>query len=213
MQDKREFEKEIESIDNSKEKIPENKYFENIWNSIEYRAPVGQKYYLRLFFSLLFFLAFITFFFFYYSDFISSVLILKKLQKENSKFVTIQNNKKHLFKKNKIIRYSNLTIQNEIESNYRIDKNTNVYNIFLEQGNIKLNSGIISDKITVNIYCPDITLTINKGSVDIFCYDNIIRIIPIKGIVEYSLKTLQKKGKIITGESLFLLNRDKIIIN
>ncbi len=212
MINEKDFEKEIAELSNIQgDLVPRDKYFEKIWDTIEYKSPVGQRYYLRFFFSVFFILFFIGFFFLYYSDFLSTVITLEKIQRENKKFIPVIKNKElaAFYKKDEIKSLKGLVIKSISNSKYEVSKTTdNSYKVDLLSGHIQLNNKEYGKENKTTIVCPDISI-ITNGICDIFYYDNIIRIIPIEGKTQYTFETKQKELK--TGEYLFILDRKKII--
>jgi hypothetical protein len=183
----KDIEQKIEqAFQTSGEQVPEDRYFNKIWNTIEVRAPVGEKYYLRSIFSMiLVFIVFVVFIIFY-TDFLSSVLTLKEIRKENLKSYNID-----------IPRATALPPAAEIE----ISKGIRVSalkdsNILFKTEDKKLltveldffNGHAIVDKspddrvLIVNL--PGAKVKMNQGQCNIFCYDGMIRIIALSYSVE-----------------------------
>jgi len=215
MSEEKDFEKKIEDLKNSKEElVPKGNYFDKIWNTIEYKSPVGHRYYLRFVFSAIFVMFFIVFFFIYYSDFLSTVLTLEKIQKENLRFVPVikyysqQDNRSNMIDKTEVI--EGLKIESIIKSKYKISKSSGKINIQLFTGHIRIDNKALLKSNRADVICPDISITLINGVCDVFFYDNIIRIIPIDGVIMYKFKSKKKELKV--GNSLFLLDRKKILL-
>lgn len=63
--------------------IPDEDYFKKIWNDIEYKSPIGEKYYLRYVFISLIFLLFMAGIIVFFLEFNKNISLLNTLIKRN----------------------------------------------------------------------------------------------------------------------------------
>ncbi len=195
------------------EKVPRDPYFNRIWDSIEYRSPVGKRYYLRFFFIVCFILFFIAFFFLFYTDFLSKILALEKIQQKNSRIVPID--RSPLFKNQNrgeiLKKFEGLEIKNLCQSNYEVRRSSDqLWQIDFYSGHIQIHN-LSEQNRQIHVKCPDIQVHIVEGRCDIFNYDNIIRITAIEGTMSYQFRG--QDLPLQTGQPVYLLNRDQIVLN
>lgn len=165
--------------------LPEDKYFRKIWNSIEIKAPVGEKYYLRTFFMIFLFLVFFVIFVLFYTDFLSSVVTLKDIHKENAGYfstspslVTTPFDSRTLEKEIQMAGIVTVIAREESKIYLKSQDDQGVVLDFL-QGHAILRK--TADKRRLIIRLPEVVLHMNEsGSLcNIYCYDGIVRIIPL----------------------------------
>jgi hypothetical protein len=196
------------------ENLPEEKYFKKIWDAIESRAPVGEKYYMRSIFALFFFLLLMVIFVLFYTDFLASVVSLKEIRRENAKFFTT--NAAVLtspFANGRSFRDFEITPGITLTS---IEKSK----IFLEaEGDRSVLLSFYSGHLLVNkedngrileIRLPDVRLSILQGRCNIFCYDGMIRIIPLTHPVKVEYREIHQE--ITPGFTFFWLNGKVFIL-
>ncbi|MCP4153004.1 MAG: hypothetical protein GY757_35050 [bacterium] len=188
----------------------EDKYFKNIWSSIECKAPVGEKYYLRSFFSMLFVFLFFVIFIFFYSEFLTSVLLLKEIRSENLK--TYTSTTSPVIPRSSTIKPSiSLDITNGIKisavehSKIALPKEE-PDNVFVEldffSGHMIVGN---TGKRILKVNLPDIALELAHGKCNLFCYDNIVRITPLSQPVEVEYNG--KRETLVPGTTFYLLDK------
>jgi len=205
---------EIREAFHKGESLPEDKYFKKIWNSIECKAPVGEKYYLRSFFLIFFFLAVIVFFVLFYTEFFATVVTLREIRKENAKFFktfpsTLLSPTQGIksFKTEEIAK--GIIVTSKEDSRIVVESNTpEAFTLGVYQGHFIVEKK--DDSRALIILLPDLSLTILQGRCNIFCYDDIIRIIPLTHPLEIEHKN--KKNEILPGSMLYLLDKTKMVI-
>lgn len=213
MEEEKEIEKTIEHVfQKAGGHLPRDTYFKKIWHSIEWKAPVGEKYYLRSFLSILLVFVLLSVFIFFYSDFLSSVLTLRDIRKENLK----RRNAASLLTS----RPAELKPKEEVEVATGIQLSAAADSRFLfktENGQPVLdfyNGHALVDKSTEDnnliIRLPDLTIEIRHGRCNIFCYDNMIRIIPLFHPVEIEYNG--KKESLEPGKTFYLLDKKKVTL-
>jgi hypothetical protein len=178
---------------------------------------VGEKYYLRSFFVLLFFAAAVVIFILFYTDFMSSMLTLKEIRKENAAFFTTSTSvlassagTEKSFTAFEISRGIFLTSREKTKILVnKEDDETVVLEFF--------NGHLVVDKReagrTLIIHMPEVTLHMAPGKTlqcNVFCYDGIIRVIPVSHPVQVEYK--DKKQTVMPGSIFYLLNKEEIII-
>ncbi len=202
------------AFENTNATLPEDKYFNKIWNSIETRAPIGEKYYLRSFFSVFFFLLFFVLFILFYMEFLSTVLTLKDIRQQNTPVFPSVAPSLHPFytltgKEYKQVKMAGGIIVSSMEKSLFQVKTESTDTIQWDffSGHIIVEKSD-SHKILI-IHLPDMTLSLRLGRFNLFCYDNIIRIIPLAHplIVEINREKLSIKP----GETFYLLNKKAVI--
>ncbi len=164
---------------------PRDKYFDKIWTTIETRAPVGEKYYLRSFFIILFGILFVVVFVLFYSDFLSSMVTLKEIRKENAAFftgtppatagrITIPGGIR-----NKVIT-AGVQLDAIEGTDFRVDSHDpKITDVHIFSGHAVVRKHNDSKPLTVEL--PDINIFMNQpgSQCNIFCYDGMIRIVPL----------------------------------
>lgn len=187
---------------------PRDKYFDKIWTTIETKAPVGEKYYLRSFFVILFGLMFVVVFVLFYSDFLSSMVTLKEIRKENAAFFTTTappfagrvTAAKGV--KNMVIT-AGVHLDAIEGTDVRVDSRepeTTIVNFFSGHAVVRKRSD--TRKLTIKL--PDAVLIMEQpGSrCNIFCYDGMIRIVPLDFPVQV---TFNNKTETVNPGSNFYL--------
>jgi hypothetical protein len=205
-----------QAFESGEESLPNDTYFQKIWTSIENRAPVGEKYYLRSFLTIFFIILFVAVFILFYTDFLSSVLTLKEIRKENTaKSSRVSAPIPSAYS------WSGSTTTHQSSPAPGIDiqwlENTAFQVIKKRPDKVELKfllgHGVISAKANENrsviVNLPDLVLRFNEGRVNIFCYDNIIRIIPLSHriFITSNGKTLPLEP----GQTFYLLDKKTII--
>lgn len=208
MTNEKDLEKKLEhAFQKSGVQLPEDKYFKKIWDTIEVKAPVGEKYYLRFIFSMLLVFFFLVIFIFFYTDFLSSVLTLKEIRSENLKAYNTAGSQ-----------VSTVTTLGpaaamEIAKGIRVSavrdskillntEDTQMVVLDFFYGHVKVEK--ISKDATLIINMPDVTLKMTQGRCNLFCYDNIVRIIPLSFPVEIEFNG--KKQTVPPGDTFYLLD-------
>ncbi len=217
MNENKELDKTLEhAFEQAGEAPPEDRYFEKIWNSIEVKAPVGEKYYLRFAFSILFFMLFCMVFVFFYSEFLSSVLTLKEIRKENALFFSssVMPLVPRVHTPEAVLK-SPLPIADDILVE-EID-NAKVRVLTREAQTIELEflSGHAIIKKHdgphhLTILLPDVRVNIKRGNCNIYCYDGMVRIIPLNLPIE--VETPSGRETVPLGKIFYLLNKKPLII-
>ncbi|MCP5050037.1 MAG: hypothetical protein GY940_22920 [bacterium] len=193
-------------FENKTEALPEDKYFKKIWDSIETKAPVGEKYYLRSVFSVLLFLLFFVVFFLFYTDFLASVLTLKEIRRENiNEMSSAPVGREGDFKNSepaKGIRINStqkslIRLKREERSRVELD-------FFKGHAVIEMRTAAR----TLIIHLPDVKLVMEEGKCNIFCYDGIVRVIPLSHSV--TVETNGKKQTVESGETFYLLDKNVV---
>lgn len=164
--------------------VPEDRYFKKIWNSIETRAPVGEKYYLRWIFSAFFIILFLGVVGLFYSDFLSSVLTLKEIRQENAAYFNgvppMQDYQRQELAPGLVVtsmEKTSLQLSEGEQGHMGLD---------FFRGHILIEKSAEGTPLLIGL--PDLKLTLHRGKLNLFCYDGIIRIIPIGEPVELELK-------------------------
>jgi hypothetical protein len=195
---------------------PDDKYFTKIWNTIECKAPVGEKYYLRSLFAIFFFLLSVVVLALFYSDFLSSVLTLKEIRKDNAAFFStdappldthIGSGK--YYNDLEIAPGVSITARDKASLRLESEDPGNIV-MSVTGGHIVVQMSNRQKSLVIRM--PDLSLTLKPGNnrCNIFCYDGIIRIIPITAPVDVLHKS--KSHRIEAGKIFFLLNRQQLII-
>lgn len=179
---------------------PDDPYFKKIWDSIEFKAPIGEKYYLRTLFITVIFLGIFILLTLFYSDFLSSVLTLNEIHKENARNFRV--GLPDVPQGKEISQWDGIRVITFIESKISQVKEPDgsvVLDFF--KGHILLDKTI--ENRTLVISMPGITLTIGKGKnrLNLFCYDGMIRIIPI--LDKVNVKWKNGKEEILPGKTFF----------
>ncbi|MCP5105226.1 MAG: hypothetical protein GY950_17690 [bacterium] len=159
--------------------LPEDKYFKKIWDSIETRAPVCEKYYMRPFFSVLLVFLFFVVFLLLFTDFLSTlanVLTLKEIRRENEPAVQSAGSTGleiskgiHIIS----IKPSKISLNRETAEQVVLD---------FSSGHILIKKASSAKLLIINL--PGMALRIRQGECTISCYDNIVRIISLTHPVE-----------------------------
>lgn len=210
MEEEKELEKKIkDAFQKTTKYLPEDRYFKKIWHSIECRAPVGEKYYLRSFFSMFFIFLLFVIFILFYTDFLSSVLTLKNIRKENLKFYStsypmLNSRTKDLKPAVKFEVSNGIQISAVKDSRIQMIK-LDLHTVELDffSGHVIVNKATPDKSLIINL--PDMKLKIIQGRCNLFCYDNIIRIISLSHTIEIEYNG--KKQKVEPGFSFYLLDR------
>ncbi len=157
---------------------PGDKYFKKIWDSIESRAPVGERYYLRSFFTIFFLMLLIVVFILFYSDFLSSIVTLREIQKENIRNSRFTVPIPSITGDMEIVKGVLLTSMLESHIQVKTENNETVELDFYS-GHIIVDKRI-ENKVLI-LHMPDIKVVMKRGTgkCNIFCYDGIVRIIPL----------------------------------
>lgn len=208
MTNEKDLEKKLEqAFQETGVKLPEDKYFRKIWDTIEIKAPVGEKYYLRFIFSILLVFLFLVIFIFFYTDFLSSVLTLKEIRNENLKAYNIAAPRMTTLRPAaameiaKGIHVSAVSVARESKVLLnKEDAQTVVLDFFY--GHVMVDK-ISKDKSLI-IAMPDVTLKMPQGRCNLFCYDNIIRVIPLSFPVEVEFNGT--KRTVTPGNTFYLLD-------
>jgi hypothetical protein len=215
--DKKELEDTFQqAFESGEETLPGDKYFQKIWTSIESRAPVGEKYYLRSFLSIFFILLFFTVFILFYTDFLSSVLTLKEVRKENTAFSSpVHTSALSPYSWTDAKEYKQkevapgITIQSLEKTSIRLLKVTP------QQVELEFLTGhavVVTKPNDINrnviIYLPDLTMAFKEGRFNIFCYDSIIRIIPLTHPASATRGDITQQLE--PGETFYLLDKKTI---
>lgn len=179
---------------------PDDPYFKKIWDSIEFKAPIGEKYYLRTLFITVIFLGIFILLTLFYSDFLSSVLTLREIHMENARNFRVQ--LPDVPRGKEISKWDGIVVTTFIESKISLVKETDgsvVLDFF--KGHILLDKTI--ETRTLEISMPGIKLFIGKGKnrLNLFCYDGMIRIIPIFDKINVEWKN--GKEVILPGKTFF----------
>jgi len=213
---KQNFDKTIENAFAQEAEEPGDKYFKKIWDSIESRAPVGERYYLRYIFSALLFLLFITVFLLFYTDFLSSVLILKEIRHSNNNYYNtgassltppIHAPTPGTFA-GKTVAQGVKVIARE-KSSYRL-KTDSPDSVELQVFNGHLVVEKQADQRLLLILLPNLILSTKQGRCNIFCYDSIIRIIPLTHPV--TVRTDRGETVVPVGAKFHLLDKKEILL-
>jgi len=187
--------------------LPRKKYFEKIWNSIELKAPVGEKYYLRWFFALFFVLALVIIFGLFYSDFLTSIVTLKEIRKTaiNQPLVLDESSKPFNITPGVVFIPKENTVYH-LDSD---DPRSTVISIYSGHAVVEKKTG---SKI-VTIILPDMKLYLEpkESQCNIFCYDGIIRIIPLNTALEIEWET--RRIKVFPGSIWFLLHGKEFLLS
>jgi hypothetical protein len=213
VEEEKEIDQTIEqAFQKARGRLPKDTYFKKIWHSIEWKAPVGEKYYLRSFLSIVLIFVLLTVFFFFYTEFLTSVLTLKDIRKENLR----RRNTTSLL----ISRPAELKAGQEAEVSKGIRLSAMESSTFLvkkENGQPVLdfyNGHAVVNKISEGdiliVRLPDITVKISRGRCNIFCYDNMIRIIPLFHPVE--IEHSGKKQTLEPSRTFYLLDKKELKI-
>lgn len=215
--EKKDLEQTLEqAFEHSTEPPPEERYFEKIWNSIEVKAPVGEKYYLRFAFSILFFMLFCIIFVFFYSDFLSSVLTLKEIRKENVAYFSsatmplVPSVQPHdaIFTAS-IEMVPGIMVDIIKKSSIRVKrKNEHVVELEFVRGHAVVKKRDGPRELIIAL--PDLTLRFKQGDCNIFCYDGIIRIIPLN--IPITVETGSKREILPAGKIFYLLNKKPLTL-
>lgn len=197
------------ALEGSEHTLPEDKYFKKIWNSIETHAPVGEKYYLRWVFAAFFIILFIGVVGLFYSDFLSSVLTLKEIRRENAAFLSSSLTGPASYygagprdvKQRQLL--PGLTITT-VDKEWMKVKNNGPDSVEIDfyRGHVLIEKA--PQVPPVIIHFPDLKLTLHGGKLNLFCYDRIIRIIPIADPVEIEYK--DTRHRVLPGKEFYLLN-------
>lgn len=187
MTNEKDLEQKIEqAFHTSGEQVPEDRYFNKIWNTIEVRAPVGEKYYLRSIFSMILLFIFFVVFIIFYTDFLSSVLTLKEIRKENLKAYNIDIRRATALPPAADIEISKgIRVSALKESNILFkteDKKLLTVELDFFIGHAMVDKTPDDRMLIINL--PGAKVKMNRGQCNIFCYDGMIRIIALSYPVE-----------------------------
>lgn len=209
MEEEKDFEKRIErAFQQTKGPLPEEKYFKKIWDSIEFKAPVGERFYLRPLFSIFLVLVFIAVFLFFYSDFLSSVLTLRQIRHENlrSRRVTsslVAAPVGMLEKSGTLDVLPGITITAVTDTRLQVSRREGPVAILeLYDGHLIAHVAAPGEKMILRM--PDLEVTLVPGRYNLFYYDGIIRIIPLANPLDIRLNG--ETRTVQPGETFFLLD-------
>lgn len=209
MSNEKDLEKELEqAFQKSGIQPPEDKYFKKIWDTIEVKAPVGEKYYLRFVFSILLVFLFLVVFIFFYTDFLSSVLTLKEIRNENLKAYNIAAPRASTLGPAAAVEIAKGVRVSAIRDSKVLLKKEETQRVVLDffYGHVIVDK--TSKDTALIIDMPDMTLEMTHGRCDIFCYDNIIRIFPLTHPVEIEFNG--KKQTVTPGNTFYLLDKKEV---
>lgn len=214
MEEEKELEKKLEqAFQKTGAYLPEDKYFKKIWHSIESRAPVGEKYYLRSIFSMLLVFLFFAIFIFFYTDFLSSVLTLKEIRNQNLKFYSTP--PPFMTPRLKAL---GPAVESEISKGIHLSvlKHSNILLVKEDQQTVVLdffNGHVVVDKASGDrsliIRLPDVIVKMRQGKCNLFCYDNMIRIVPLSHPIE--VETNGKKQTLKPGTVFYFLDKKEVM--
>lgn len=209
MEEEKDFEERIErAFQQTKGPLPEEKYFKKIWDSIEFKAPVGERFYLRPLFSIFLVLIFVAVFLFFYADFLSSALTLRQIRQENlrsrrvtSSLITAPVGK---LEKSSVMQISpGVSIKAVTDTLLQLSLPQGHVPV-LELLNGHLMAEIVEPGEEVLLRMPDLDITLPRGRYNLFYYDGIIRVIPLTGSLNIRLNG--EARTVGPGETFFLLD-------
>jgi len=194
-------------MNNNKNNLPDDDYFKKIWNDIEYKSPIGEKYYLRYIFIsliLLFFTASIVIFFL---EFNKNVSLLNTLIQRNQYLDKVKS--LNIFSK---IEYNRKNISKDLEielskgSKYLINYTDNNIIINLYKGEFLINKK--QSNRDLNIKTSMFTIKSKKGRISILILKDISKIISITESNELILK--DKTYSLVKGKEYYII-KSKLI--
>ncbi len=184
-------------MNNNKNDLPSDDYFKKIWNDIEYKAPIGEKYYLRYILISFIFLFFTVSIIIFFLEFNNNVSLLNTLIQRNQYlnkvkslniFIKNEYNKKEISK--------DLEIELSNDSKYLITRTENNIIINLYKGEFLINKKQSKRDLIFNTSMY--TIKLKKGRISILIVKDISKIIPITESIELTIKNKTyglKKGK------------------
>ena len=184
-------------MNNNKNDLPSDDYFKKIWNDIEYKAPIGEKYYLRYIFISLIFLFFTASIIIFFLEFNNNVSLLNTLIQRNQYLNKVKS--LNIFSKNE---YNKKDISKDLEielsndSKYLITQTENNIIINLYKGEFLINKK--QSERDLNIKTSMYTIKSKKGRISILILKDISKIIPITESNELAIKNKTynlKKGR------------------
>ncbi|MCP4217148.1 MAG: hypothetical protein GY765_21050 [bacterium] len=204
--------------------LPEDRYFKKIWDSIACKAPVGKRYYLRSFFSMFFILVFLAVFIYFYSDFLSSVLTLKEMGRENRETSASLSPLKPLEASMRFDIPGGIHITAKTDSRVLLqNQHSNPREVVVEffSGHMLaensppsptkgISPGAAATRKVLTVVLPDCRVFITAGLCNLFCYDGIIRVSPLGFPVE--IEHEDKRETVNPGSTFYLLDNKKTII-
>lgn len=215
MADENNLEQRLEqTFQETKGYLPEDRYFKKIWDGIESRAPVGEKYYLRSGFSILLIFLLLVIFTYFYTDFLSSFLALKEIRREN-----LQQHNRFAALSPADAQTSAPTKETELTAGVRLSALESSRYRFNAEGPSRqvlefLSGHAVVDKTTdgdsLAIRMPGVTVTLSRGRCNIFCYDGIVRVIPL--LHESVVETDGVKQTVKPGQTFYLLDGRKSVV-
>lgn len=189
---------------------PRDNYFDKIWTTIESKAPVGEKYYLRSIFIFIFGILFAVVFVLFYSDFLSSMVTLKEIRKENANFFTAS---APLFAgrisaekgiKNMVLT-AGVHLDAVEDSDIRLESRTpGAKHVHFTSGHAIIYKRSDAEQLVIKL--PDAVLSMKEpgSACNIFCLDRMIRIVPLTFPVQVKFKN--KTETVNPGSTFYLLD-------
>lgn len=212
------LEKEIRQAfaESANQDLPEDKYFKKIWNSIECKAPVGEKYYLRSFFVIFFILLFFAIFVLFYNDFLASVMTLKAIHKENIAYfrtspwlLTTPFETRTLDKEIELAGVIKIVAREKSQVTLKAEDEKQIVLDFF-QGHVVIKK--TDEKRCLVVLLPGVILRSrhSPGLCNVFCYDGMIRVIPLSHEVEVEYNGQTRL--LMPGTLFFMLNGTPMVV-
>ncbi len=216
-EDEKELDQQLAQVfQKRKDSLPADKYFTSIWHGIESRAPVGRAYYLRSFFAIflagLFLLGFILF----YSEFLTTVLTLKEMHQHNVKmrnqsFSLVSSPVESLKPPHhfKVAEGIEVTAVEPSEIRLHVE-DAGVVMLDVFKGHMVINK-TSPDRVLI-VHLPDLKVRLKQGTCNLFCYDGMVRVIPLAHALEVELGAGQSTQTVNPGETFYLLENKRTLV-